>query len=108
MRPSPSGAAIALTLHELPASAASLAHDMDERTLCERALHGDTASWSALVQKHNHRVVVALLARGIPIDRAKDIAQDAWLRLVEQQREGRLSHLQLPGLAITQATFLFL
>ncbi len=42
------------------------------------------------------------------MDRAKDIAQDAWLRLVEQQREGRLSHLQLPGLANTPARFVFL
>jgi RNA polymerase sigma-70 factor (ECF subfamily) len=105
MRPSHAGASIALTLHE---ATPSHAHDMDEATLCDQALRGDTASWSALVQKHNHRVVVALLGRGAPMDRAKDIAQDAWLRLVEQQREGRLSHLQLPGLAITQATFLFL
>jgi RNA polymerase sigma-70 factor (ECF subfamily) len=79
-----------------------------ERSLCERALCGEIAAWNALVQTHNHRVVVSLLARGIPIDRAKDIAQDAWIRLIEQQREGKLSHLQLPGLAITQAGFLAL
>jgi RNA polymerase sigma-70 factor (ECF subfamily) len=71
-------------------------------------LLGDAEAWSALVQRHNHRVVVALLARGIRVDRAKDIAQEAWMRLVEQQRQGRLERLQLPGLAITQATFLAL
>src|SRR4051812_48335576 len=60
---------------------------MEERSLCEDALRGDVAAWNALVQKHNHRVVVSLLARGIRIDRAKDIAQDAWIRLIEQQRE---------------------
>jgi RNA polymerase sigma-70 factor (ECF subfamily) len=42
----------------------------------------------------------------VHVDRAKDLAQDAWLRLIEQQREKRLTHLQLPGLAITQAAFL--
>jgi RNA polymerase sigma-70 factor (ECF subfamily) len=81
---------------------------IEERSLCERALCGEITAWNALVQKHNHRVVVSLLARGVPIDRAKDIAQDAWIRLIEQQREGKLAHLQLPGLAVTQAGFLAL
>jgi RNA polymerase sigma factor (sigma-70 family) len=80
----------------------------DEASLCAAALQGDRDAWSALVQRHNHRVVVALLARGVRVDRAKDIAQEAWMRLVEQQRQGRLDRLQLPGLAITQATFLSL
>jgi RNA polymerase sigma-70 factor (ECF subfamily) len=81
---------------------------MEEPTLCARALAGDTAAWNALVHQHNHRVVVSLLARGVRIDRARDLAQDAWLRLIEQQREGRLAHLSLPGLAIAQAGFLAL
>lgn len=80
----------------------------DDGALCTAALSGDAQAWSALVDRHNHRVVVALLARGIRIDRAKDIAQEAWMRLVEQQRLGKLDRLQLPGLAITQATFLAL
>jgi RNA polymerase sigma-70 factor (ECF subfamily) len=53
-------------------------------------------------------VVVALLGRGLGLERAKDIAQEAWLRLLEQQRAGRLRELRLPQLAITQATFLAL
>jgi RNA polymerase sigma-70 factor (ECF subfamily) len=81
---------------------------VDETALCAAALSGDGEAWSALVQRHNHRVVVALLARGVRVDRAKDIAQEAWMRLVEQQRQGRLDRLQLPGLAIAQATFLAL
>jgi RNA polymerase sigma-70 factor (ECF subfamily) len=81
---------------------------LDETTLCANAMRGDMSAWNVLVQKHNHRVVVSLLARGVRIDRAKDIAQDAWMRLIEQQREGRLTHLALPGLAITQAGFLAL
>ena len=80
----------------------------DERTLCARALEGETAAWNALIAKHGHRIVVSLLARGVRIDRAKDLAQEAWIRLIEQQRAGRLSHLQLPGLAIAQAAFLSL
>jgi RNA polymerase sigma factor (sigma-70 family) len=81
---------------------------MDRPTLEARAMEGDMAAWNALVQRHNHRVVVSLLARGVRLDRAKDLAQDAWLRLIEQQRDGKLSHLQLPGLAIAQAWFLAL
>ena len=80
----------------------------DEATLCEAALGGDAEAWSALVARHNQRVVVSLLARGVRVDRAKDIAQEAWISLVEQQRQGRLARLQLPGLAIAQAHFLAL
>jgi RNA polymerase sigma factor (sigma-70 family) len=80
----------------------------DEASLCQAALAGSAEAWSALVQRHNHRVVVSLLARGVRVDRAKDIAQEAWMRLVEQQRGGRLDRLQLPGLAIAQASFLAL
>ncbi|MDB4993472.1 MAG: hypothetical protein JWM74_904 [Myxococcaceae bacterium] len=78
----------------------------EPRQLAELALAGDTGAWHLLIQKHNHRVVVSLLARGVRIDRAKDIAQDAWLRLIEQQRAGRLNQISLPGLAIAQAAFL--
>jgi RNA polymerase sigma factor (sigma-70 family) len=76
-----------------------------EASLCDRAMRGETAAWNALIERHNHRVVVSLLARGHRIDRAKDLAQDVWLRLIEQQRAGRLTHLSLPGLALTQAMF---
>jgi RNA polymerase sigma-70 factor (ECF subfamily) len=81
---------------------------VDERTLCANALAGDVDAWNALIAKHDHRVVVSLLARGVRVDRARDIAQEAWIRLVEQQRAGRLAELKLPGLAITQAAFLSL
>jgi RNA polymerase sigma-70 factor (ECF subfamily) len=89
-------------------SAAAAKPAADDKALCARALAGDEEAWNALVTKHDHRVVVSLLARGVRIDRAKDIAQEAWIRLVEQQRAGRLSHLTLPGLAIAQAAFLSL
>jgi RNA polymerase sigma factor (sigma-70 family) len=70
------------------------------------ALAGDAAAWATLIERHGHRVLVALLARGVPIERAKEIVQETWLRLMERQRDGRLSELTLPGLAIVQAGFL--
>lgn len=82
--------------------------DAPKVDLADRALRGDEAAWNALVARHNQRVVVALLGRGLSLERAKDIAQEAWLRLIEQQRAGKLRELKLPQLAITQATFLAL
>jgi RNA polymerase sigma-70 factor (ECF subfamily) len=79
-----------------------------EGELAQRALTGDGSAWDALVQRHNHRVLLSLLAAGAPIERAKELAQEAWLRLVEQQRAGRLDRIELPGLAMRQARFLWL
>jgi RNA polymerase sigma factor (sigma-70 family) len=70
------------------------------------ALAGDPGAWSALIARHSHKVMVALLARGVPIERARELTQDTWLRLMERQRSGRLTELSLPGLAIVQAGFL--
>lgn len=70
---------------------------------------GDAAEsvpWSSLIKRHERRVVVALLARGVPIERAKELSQEAWLRLMEQHRSGKLGELRLPGIAIKQAIFL--
>src|SRR5688572_19869115 len=77
-----------------------------EEDLVRRALEGDEASWGRLIERHDHKVVVALLARGIPLDRARELAQETWLRLIERQRAGRLPVLVLPGLAIVQAGYL--
>ena len=74
--------------------------------LAERARRGDTAAWDALARRHMRRVVVALLAHGLRLDTAEDLAQEAWLRLLERQRAGRLRELILPGLAIAQARLL--
>jgi RNA polymerase sigma-70 factor (ECF subfamily) len=51
-------------------------------------------------------VRLALIARGIRADRARDFAQGAWAKLWQRQLEGRLPRLELPGLAIRQALFL--
>jgi RNA polymerase sigma-70 factor (ECF subfamily) len=77
-----------------------------EDELVRLALAGDERGWAGLVERHDHRVVVSLLGRGIPLDRARELAQETWLRLIENQRAGRLQALLLPGLAIVQAGYL--
>jgi RNA polymerase sigma-70 factor (ECF subfamily) len=64
--------------------------------------------WDAEVRAHNRRVVVSVMALGFAIDVAEDIAQQAWMRLMEQNERGRFSEIKLPGLAIAQARFLAL
>jgi RNA polymerase sigma factor (sigma-70 family) len=75
-------------------------------TLTGLALRGSTDAWGELAARHGHAVVAALVARGLALDRAKDLAQAAWMRLIERQRAGRLASLKLPGLVIAQASFL--
>jgi RNA polymerase sigma-70 factor (ECF subfamily) len=70
------------------------------------ALDGQREAWDVLIARHQRRVLLTLLARGVRVDRARELAQDVWTRLIVQQREGRLPWLELPGLAITQATYL--
>ncbi|HEY0707959.1 MAG TPA: sigma-70 family RNA polymerase sigma factor [Polyangia bacterium] len=70
------------------------------------ALAGDTQAWQLLITRHQHKVLVALLGRGVPLDRAQELAQETWMRLMERQRRGQLASLTLPGLAIVQAGFL--
>ena len=64
--------------------------------------------WDGQMRKHGRRVVVSLLARGVAPERAKELAQEAWLRVIQSYRRGRLSELKLPALVITQAQFLAL
>jgi RNA polymerase sigma-70 factor (ECF subfamily) len=58
------------------------------------------------MRRHGRRVVVALVAHGIPLERAKELAQDAWMRVIDRHRAGLIPELSLPGLIITQASFL--
>jgi RNA polymerase sigma-70 factor (ECF subfamily) len=64
--------------------------------------------WDEKMRRHSRRVIVALLARGVPPERAKELAQDAWLRVIQSYRRGRLPELQLPGVVIAQANYLAL
>jgi len=70
----------------------------------DRTDPADREAWNAVVAKHERRVLVALVARGAPIDVAREVAQQAWLRIYEQHRAGRLAKLELPGIVVRQAT----
>lgn len=67
---------------------------------------GDRAAWTELIARHNRRVVLSLLAHGVLPAQAKEMAQEAWLRLITQADAKKLDRLELPGLAIRQALFL--
>lgn len=65
-------------------------------------------AWEPSIAAHDRRVLLLLLAMGLRIDQAKEIAQATWMRLFEQQQSGRLPRVELPGLALRQARFLAL
>jgi RNA polymerase sigma-70 factor (ECF subfamily) len=81
---------------------------MGEAETASRALAGDREAWDALIATHNARLVAFLVARGRPLARAKELAHDTWIRLISQQREGKLASLKLPALAFRQAAWLAL
>jgi len=62
--------------------------------------------WDDAIRQHDRRVYLSVLALGLPPERAREIAQAAWTRLIEQHARGALDQLELPGLAIRQARFL--
>jgi len=62
--------------------------------------------WSAAIREHDRRVYLSVLALGLAPERAREIAQQAWTRLMEQHARGALGEIELPGLAIKQARFL--
>ena len=64
--------------------------------------------WDDAIRRHGHRVYVSVLALGLTPDRAKEIVQATWMRLMEQHASGSLTELDFPGLAIRQARFLAL
>jgi RNA polymerase sigma-70 factor (ECF subfamily) len=74
--------------------------------LTREALDGNREAWSALIALHERRVELSLIAQAVPPAQAREFAHDAWLRLMQQAAQGRLTYLQLPGLAIRQALFL--
>jgi RNA polymerase sigma-70 factor (ECF subfamily) len=64
--------------------------------------------WDDAIRQHDRRVYLSVLALGLSPERAREIAQAAWTRLIEQHARGALGELELPGLAIRQARFLAL
>ena len=70
------------------------------------ALKGDREAWNELIRRHDRRVVLSLIAAGVPPAQAREFSQDAWLRLINQTAQGKVQFLQLPGLVVRQALFL--
>lgn len=62
--------------------------------------------WDDAVRRHDRRVYLSVLALGLPPERAREITQTAWTKLIEQHQRGALPEIELPGLAIRQARFL--
>ena len=64
------------------------------------------AMWDDAIRRHDRKVFLSVLALGLPPERAREIAQAAWMKLMERDAEGGLAEIELPGLAIKQARFL--
>ncbi len=62
--------------------------------------------WGQAYDTHHHTVVLALIANGVRLDEARELAHDAWARIFEQVSTDRLESIELPGLVIRQAFFL--
>ena len=62
-------------------------------------------AWDDAIREHDRRVYLSVLALGLPPDRAREVTQMTWTRLIEQHAKGKLADLELPGLAIRQARF---
>lgn len=62
--------------------------------------------WDEAIRQYDRRVYLSILAFGLTPDRAREIAQATWTRLIEQHGSGKLAQLKLPGVAIRQAYFL--
>src|SRR5438105_2758736 len=69
-----------------------------DEQLIPRALEGSKVAWEHLIRRHERRVLLMLLGQGVRIDRARDITQETWARLIAHQRAGRLERMELPGL----------
>jgi len=68
----------------------------------------ELAVWDDAIRKHDRQVYLSVLALGLAPDRAREVTQAAWTRLIEQHAQGKLDQIDLPGLAIRQARFLAL
>ena len=60
-------------------------------------------AWDDAIRLHDQRVYLSVLALGLAPDRAREVTQMTWTRLIEQHAKGKLDNVELPGLAIRQA-----
>jgi RNA polymerase sigma-70 factor (ECF subfamily) len=68
----------------------------------------DRAEWDRIIRAHDRRVFLSVLALGVRADRARDVVQATWTRLMEKDERGELTRENLAGLAVAQARFLAL
>jgi RNA polymerase sigma-70 factor (ECF subfamily) len=68
----------------------------------------DRTSWDSVIRQHDRCVLLSVLAIGLRPDRARDVVQAAWMRLIEKERDGMLTTPEFPAIAIAQARFLAL
>jgi RNA polymerase sigma-70 factor (ECF subfamily) len=68
----------------------------------------DQQVWDQAIRQHDRKVFLSLLALGLTPDRAREVAQTAWTKLMEQHASGGLAELRFPGLAIKQARYIAL
>jgi RNA polymerase sigma-70 factor (ECF subfamily) len=77
---------------------------------CSCCVHAMTTQphdlWDDAIRRHDRRVYLSVLALGLAPERAREVTQAAWTRLIEQHKRGALDDIELPGLAIRQARFL--
>jgi DNA-directed RNA polymerase specialized sigma24 family protein len=66
----------------------------------------EPAVWDDAIRRFDRQVYLSVLALGLNPDRAREISQAAWTKLIERHASGGLPELELPGLAIRQARFL--
>jgi RNA polymerase sigma-70 factor (ECF subfamily) len=68
----------------------------------------EKGAWDDAIRRHDRRVYLSVLALGLTPDRAREVVQATWTRLMEQHASGALLQLEFPGLAIRQARFIAL
>src|ERR1044072_8251318 len=59
---------------------------LSEARVAALALEGHSTAWDEIVRRHSHRVRLALLARGVPLEAAQDLVQEVWLGFILQKR----------------------
>ncbi len=112
LAPMPAGAATAVAAPDVagwsPLDFLRRATEAKDRDLPDVPnIEAPSIDWDDAMQKYGRRVVVSLIAKGALPERAKELAQDAWFRVIQNHRQGRLSEVKLPGVVIKQAAFLW-
>lgn len=63
----------------------------------------DVSTWEAWAREHARLIRSCVLSYGIPPARAQDLCQEVWERLYRRWVSGKLTEVQMPGLALWQA-----